>query len=56
MNDKIQLYTEAGAIEVWLLVYGREFKRLWLEPVLRYPVVIFESDDRGAAPKIRPLH
>ena len=37
----------AAVIVIFLLVYGSEFKRLWLEPMLRYPVVIFESDDWG---------
>ncbi len=46
------------AVIIWFLmiivllfiVYGREFKRLWQEPMLRYPVVIFDSDDWGVGP------
>jgi hypothetical protein len=30
--------------------YARDLLRSWREPVLRYPVVIFESDDWGAGP------
>lgn len=30
--------------------YARDLCRSWHEPVLRYPVVIFESDDWGAGP------
>jgi len=30
--------------------YARDLRRNWREPVLRYPVVIFESDDWGAGP------
>jgi len=30
--------------------YARDLRRSWREPVLRYPVVIFESDDWGAGP------
>lgn len=36
---------------VWcalLAYFAREFTRLWREPVLRAPVLIFESDDWGA--------
>lgn len=38
-------------IVLLLLIYGREIKRLWSEPLLRYPVVIFESDDWGVGPQ-----
>ena len=41
----------AAVVTILFLVYGNEFKRLWLEPVLRYPVVIFESDDWGVGPE-----
>lgn len=34
-----------------LLVYRRGLMALWREPVLRHPVVIFESDDWGAGPQ-----
>ena len=40
-------------ILVWgglLGYYARDLRRSWREPVLRYPVVIFESDDWGAGP------
>ncbi len=30
--------------------YARDLRRCWREPVLRFPVVIFESDDWGAGP------
>lgn len=30
--------------------YARDLRRSWCEPVLRFPVVIFESDDWGAGP------
>jgi len=30
--------------------YARDLRLSWREPVLRYPVVIFESDDWGAGP------
>ena len=30
--------------------YARDLQRSWREPVLRFPVVIFESDDWGAGP------
>ncbi len=33
-----------------LLVYRRDLLALWREPVLRYPVLIVESDDWGAGP------
>ncbi len=36
-------------IALYLLRYGRELWAIWKEPVLRYPVVIFESDDWGPA-------
>lgn len=35
------------AVFLLLLVYGSEFKRFWQEPMLPFPVVIFESDDWG---------
>ncbi len=46
-------------LALWLLlvmfmlfvVYGRDIRRLWKEPMLRYPVVIFESDDWGVGPQ-----
>lgn len=40
-------------ILVWgglLGFYARDLLRSWREPVLRYPAVIFESDDWGAGP------
>ena len=37
------------AIGFYLLRYGAQLKSLWGEPVLKYPVVIFESDDWGPA-------
>lgn len=40
-------------ILVWgglLGFYARDLRRSWREPVLRFPVVIFESDDWGAGP------
>jgi hypothetical protein len=33
-----------------LLTYRRELLAIWREPVLRYPVMIIESDDWGAGP------
>lgn len=33
-----------------LAFYARDLRRSWREPMLRYPVVIFESDDWGAGP------
>lgn len=46
-----------GIIVAWLLVqavllvaYRQALAARWREPVLRYPVVIFESDDWGAGP------
>ena len=39
------------AIVLLLIVYAKEFKRLWQEPMLRYPFVIFDSDDWGVGPK-----
>ncbi len=33
-----------------LLYYRRDLLALWREPVLRYPVIIIESDDWGAGP------
>jgi hypothetical protein len=45
------------ALLTWLVVhavlfaaYWRELRRLWREPVLRYPLLIIESDDWGAGP------
>ncbi len=39
---------------VWLLIiikrYYQELKSYWQEPVLKHPVLIFESDDWGAGP------
>lgn len=40
-------------ILVWgglIVFYARDLRHSWREPVLRYPVVIFESDDWGAGP------
>lgn len=34
----------------FVVVYRRELWRLWREPVLRYPILIIESDDWGAGP------
>lgn len=33
-----------------VLHYRRDLLRLWREPVFRYPILIFESDDWGAGP------
>lgn len=35
---------------ILLIFYARGLRRYWREPVLRFPVVIFESDDWGAGP------
>ncbi len=46
-------YLSFFLILVWcglLGFYARDLRRGWREPVLRYPVVIFESDDWGAGP------
>ena len=46
-------YIALFLILVWsglLGFYARDLRRSWREPVLRYPVVIFESDDWGAGP------
>lgn len=46
-------YITLFLILVWgglLGYYARDLRRSWREPVLRYPVVIFESDDWGAGP------
>lgn len=46
-------YITLFLILVWgglLGFYARDLRRSWREPVLRYPVVIFESDDWGAGP------
>jgi len=45
------IFLGTAVIVILLLVYGGEFKRLWLEPMLHHPVVIFESDDWGVGPK-----
>lgn len=45
----------------WLVIWGliifqryhQELKRYWLEPILKYPVLIFESDDWGAGPLVQ---
>lgn len=40
-------------VAIWLLVllaYARPLAACWKEPVLKYPVLIFESDDWGAGP------
>jgi hypothetical protein len=39
-----------GAIGGLLLYYRRDLRALWREPVLRYPIMIIESDDWGAGP------
>jgi hypothetical protein len=48
------------ALLAWLLVnvaiialYRRELWRLWREPVLRFPVLVIESDDWGAGPLVQ---
>lgn len=33
-----------------LIFYARDLRRCWHEPAIRFPVVIFESDDWGAGP------
>lgn len=46
-------YIALFLILVWsglLAFYARDLRRCWREPILRYPVVIFESDDWGAGP------
>lgn len=46
-------YITLFLILVWgglLGYYARDLRRSWREPVLRYPVAIFESDDWGAGP------
>lgn len=46
-------YITLFIILVWsglLAFYARDLRRSWREPVLRFPVVIFESDDWGAGP------
>ncbi|MHB9103366.1 MAG: hypothetical protein ACYC2E_17890 [Sulfuricella sp.] len=46
-------YITLFLILVWgglLGFYSRDLRRSWREPVLRFPVVIFESDDWGAGP------
>ncbi len=46
-------YITLFLILVWgglLGYYARDLRRSWREPVFRYPVVIFESDDWGAGP------
>lgn len=46
-------YITLFLILVWgglLAFYARDLRRSWREPVLRFPVVIFESDDWGAGP------
>jgi len=50
-----------GILAAWLLSttlvviwrHGATLRELWLEPVLRYPVLIFESDDWGPC---EPVH
>lgn len=36
-----------------VLLYLPDIRRLWREPVLRYPVLIVESDDWGAGPLVQ---
>lgn len=36
-------------VALYLLRYGRDLWGIWKEPVLRHPVLIFESDDWGPA-------
>ena len=46
-------YITLFLVLVWgglLGFYARDLRRGWREPVLRYPVAIFESDDWGAGP------
>lgn len=38
-----------GVVALYLLRHGGQLASLWREPILRYPVVIFESDDWGPA-------
>lgn len=49
--------TLAILASVWLAAnalllfrYRSELRRLWLEPVFRYPILVIESDDWGAGP------
>ena len=35
---------------VLIFLYRRDLQRMWREPVLRYPILILESDDWGAGP------
>lgn len=39
-----------GAVASVLVYYRRDLLALWREPVLRFPVMIIESDDWGAGP------
>lgn len=46
-------YITLFLILIWgglLAFYARDLRRSWREPVLRYPALIFESDDWGAGP------
>jgi hypothetical protein len=49
-----------GVLSIWallctllLLSYHRTLRRLWREPVFRWPVLVVESDDWGAGPLIQ---
>ena len=51
------LFAGLGLLLLWalanallMLVYRRELRCLWREPVFRHPVLIIESDDWGAGP------
>ncbi len=39
-----------GVVTSIIFCYRRELGRLWREPVLRWPVLVLESDDWGAGP------
>jgi hypothetical protein len=42
-----------ATICVIVVVYFGDLRRLWREPVFRYPVLIIESDDWGAGPLVQ---
>jgi len=44
----------AGSCALLVLVYRHAMAALWREPVLRAPVLIFESDDWGYGPDVQP--
>lgn len=54
------MITIAALLAVWLtavmllgLVYRRELRRIFAEPVFRHPVLVLESDDWGAGPLVQ---